>query len=526
MGMRQYQCDAANSVIRGWKNGNKKELLVLPTGTGKTVVFSNIAAYQAKQGRVLIMAHRDELLSQASDKLFKFTGKECALEKASKSCIGEQASIVVGSVQTLSRKNRLDKFPNNFFDTIIVDEAHHCLSDTYLNVLNHFPDANVLGVTATADRGDKRNLGQYFDEIAYEYSMRDAIKDGWLVPLKAQMIPLELDISKVGVTAGDFAVNAIDTALDPYLEQIADEMVNYAMDRKTVVFLPLIRTSQKFCEMLNKRGFKAVEVNGQSDDRAQVLKDYDQDKYNVLCNSMLLTEGWDCPSVDCIVVLRPTKVRALYQQMVGRGTRPCEGKKDLLLLDFLWLTDKHDLCKPSSLLAKKEDIANKMDAALLMGEEIDLCEAEEQAEADVQEEREKSLAKQLEEQRAKRKKLVDPLQYAMSIADEDLADYIPTFMWEMGPATEKQLQTIENFGLDADAVRNKGEASLIIDKLMKRRAEGLATPKQIRCLEKFGFKRVGTWSLHDATNMVKRLAANHWNVPCDLVPELYKPKGA
>lgn len=138
----------------------------------------------------------------------------------------------------------------------------------------------------------------------------------------------------------------LGTALDPYLEQIAAEMVQRCRGRKTVVFLPLIKTSQKFRDLLNAKGLQAAEVNGQSTDRKEVLADFDAGKYNVLCNSMLLTEGWDCPSVDCVVVLRPTKVRSLYSQMVGRGTRLSEGKADLLLLDFLWMTDKHELLPP------------------------------------------------------------------------------------------------------------------------------------------------------------------------------------
>lgn len=136
------------------------------------------------------------------------------------------------------------------------------------------------------------------------------------------------------------------------MEQIADGMVKYCDGKKAVVFLPLIATSQKFCRMLLKHGLKAVEVNGNSEDCTQILEDFKNGRYDILCNSMLLTEGWDCPSVDCICVLRPTKVRGLYQQMVGRGTRLHPGKTDLLLLDFLWLTERHDFCRPSALISK------------------------------------------------------------------------------------------------------------------------------------------------------------------------------
>ncbi len=172
---------------------------------------------------------------------------------------------------------------------------------------------------ATPDHGDMQDLGEYFDSKAYEYSMTDAIRDGYLCPIKAQMIPLELDINSIGISNGDFAAGEIGCALEPYLEQIAKEMLTYCQGRKTVVFLLLIATSQKFCRMLNEVGLTAAEMNGNSEDRTEVLTDFEIGKYDVLCNSMLLTEGWNCPSVDCIVILHPTKIRSLYQQMVGRG---------------------------------------------------------------------------------------------------------------------------------------------------------------------------------------------------------------
>jgi superfamily II DNA/RNA helicase len=292
-----------------------------------------------------------------------------------------------------------------------------------------------------------------------------------------------------------------------------------------VVFLPLISTSQKFRQMLEEVGFRAAEVNGTSKDREEVLADFEAGKYDVLCNSMLLTEGWDCPSVDCIVVLRPTKVRSLYQQMVGRGMRLHPGKDHLLLLDFLWMTAKHDLCKPSSLICRSEEIAAQMDQNLQADDEPhDILEAEEQAERDVIAERERSLARQLEEPRRLKRKLVDPLQYSISIGAEDLADYEPTYAWEMEPPTEKQLAALEKWGIFAQDVQNKGFACMLMDRLVQRREEGLATPKQIRCLERYGFRNVGKWMFETATKMIGRLAARNWILPYDFDPVSYVPK--
>lgn len=528
MELRPYQAEAKAAVFEQWDKGALKTLLVLPTGCGKTIVFAKVAEDCVRQGyRVLILAHRGELLEQAADKIKKSTNLGCATEKAEQTCLGSWFRITVGSVQSMQREKRLSQFSEDYFNVIIIDEAHHCISDGYQKVLQHFPSAKVLGVTATPDRGDMRNLGEFFESLAYEYTLPKAIREGYLSPIKAMTIPLQLDLSGVSIQSGDFKAGDIATALDPYLHQIADEMMKYCRDRKTVVFLPLVKTSQKFKEILNEKGFKAAEVNGESKDRAEVLEAFDKGEYNVLCNSMLLTEGWDCPSVDCVIVLRPTKVRSLYSQMVGRGTRLCEGKSHLLLLDFLWHTERHELCHPADLICEKKEVARKMTENLegTAGCPMDLEEAERKASEDVIAEREESLAKQLQEMRTRKKKLVDPLQFEMSIQAEDLSGYVPAFGWEMAPPSDKQKQELEKRGILPDEIDNAGKANLILDRLHKRQEEGLTTPKQIRCLEKYGFQHVGTWTFEVGKNMIDRIAACGWRgAPRGVDPRNYVPE--
>lgn len=526
MQLRPYQEEARKKVQEQWEGGVNKTLLVLPTGCGKTIVFSKIIEDRVKLGeRVLILAHRSELLEQASDKLKKSTGLNTALEKADSSSLNSWYMVTVGSVQTLQREKRLKQFSNDYFDTIVIDEAHHCISNGYQNVLNHFDKAKVLGVTATPDRGDMKDLGTYFESLAYEYKIVDAIKEGYLSKIQSLTIPLNLDLSGVATQNGDFKASDVSNALDPYLEQIADEMIKHCKDRKTVVFLPLVATSQKFRDILNSKGFKAAEVNGESKDRAQILEDFDKDKYNVLCNSMLLTEGWDCPSVDCVIVLRPTKVRALYSQMVGRGTRLHPGKENLLLLDFLWHVEKHELCRPAHLIAQSEEVAKKMTelSEKEVGFAVDLEEVEIIATDEVIQDREASLAKQLTEQRRKKGKLVDPLQFEMSIAAEDLANYVPSFLSEQAPPSKKQIETLEKMGIYASEIECSGKASLLIERINKRRDAGLATPKQIRLLENRGFRKVGSWKFEEANNMITRIAANGWRLPKGIVAKEYIP---
>lgn len=862
MELRGYQQEARVSIQAEWVKGVQRTLLVLPTGCGKTIVFSKVIEDRVILGeRVLVLAHRGELLDQAADKLAKSTGLGCATEKAEQTSIGSWYRVVVGSVQTMMREKRLDQFDPDHFDTIIIDEAHHCLSDSYQRVLHYFSQAHVLGVTATPDRGDMRNLGSYFESLAYEYTLPKAIKEGYLSPIKAMTIPLKLDLSAVGQQAGDFKNSDLGTALDPYLDQIAAEMWKAASDRKIVVFLPLVKTSQKFTNILNGIGFRAAEVNGESQDRAEILADFDAGKYNVLCNSMLLTEGWDCPSVDCVVVLRPTKVRSLYCldsmteiltkdgwkagvqvgenvasfdittgeikfgpalatvrrpleqdeyfcslsspsvdirvtnkhrmvydhkrktgwkfttaehladltsgsyipvsgqanfpgipltdaelkfigwvmtdgtinrsngaititqgahqlwlreiekcieecgfknrmfvrkrqsqfnsttdavvwtiskgkprgsgkhlsgwerlepylskdmhenlfnmteaqfdvmlhaihlgdgakqnkqswtrrsyhistankvfaerlqimaitrgykaniaedtcgrdnpiyvihlkkkesaniasryddrpvwvkepykpeecwcvetelgtlvtrrngkvaivgncQMVGRGTRLFPGKDSLLLLDFLWHTERHELCHPAHLIAESEEIAQAMTQQIEeAGIPLDLEVVEKQAAEDVIAAREEALAKQLEQMKKRQRALVDPLQFEMSIQAEDLAGYVPAFGWEMAPPSDAQVKTLEKLGIFPDQIDNAGKASLLLERLDKRRTEGLTTPKQIRCLEKYGFEHVGTWQFDSAKHLIDRIAGNGWRVPQGINPKEYR----
>lgn len=424
----------------------------------------------------------------------------------------------------MMREKRLGQFSDDYFDTIIIDEAHHCISDSYQRVLKHFPEAEVLGVTATPDRGDMRDMGEYFESIAYEYTLQKAIKEGYLSPIRALTLPLKMDLTGVGISAGDFKAGDLGTALDPYLDQIAEEMKNYCADRKTVVFLPLVKTSQKFRDVLCEHGFRAAEVNGESSDRTEILQAFDRGDYNVLCNSMLLTEGWDCPSVDCVVVLRPTKVRSLYSQMVGRGTRLFPGKDHLLLLDFLWHTERHELCHPASLICENAEVAQKMTENLEKeaGFAIDIEEAEKAASEDVVAQREEALAKQLAEMKKRKKKLVDPLQFEMSIQAEDLSGYVPSFGWEMAPPSDKQISSLEKLGISADQIDNAGKAAKLLDRLDKRRTEGLTTPKQIRFLESKGFQHVGTWQFETAKNMIDRIAAAGWRIPQGIIPQEYK----
>jgi superfamily II DNA or RNA helicase len=515
---REYQNIAVSRTFEKWASGFRRLLLILPTGTGKTIVFARIAATLAEHGkRTLIMAHREELITQAVDKIRYATGCECGIEWADKRAHDDMENrIIVASKDSLV--NRLDLYPHSHFDTIIVDEAHHALAETYQIILQHFDNAKVLGVTATPDRGDMRDLGEYFDATAYQYTMPEAIRDGYLSPIVAQTIPVQLDMT----ASQNYTDEEADEAITPWLEEIAQHIKDLCrMQRKTVIFLPLIKTSQRMKEILNDIGMVAEEVNGESPNRKEVLQAFDDGQYDVLCNAALLTEGWDCPSIDCVVCLRPTKIRSLYTQIVGRGTRIHPGKKDLLLLDFLWLTTRHDLVRPAHLVAPSADVAEAMQRHIENGGG-DLQEILVTAEEEVLHEREKALVAELRKQRRKKGRLVDPLQYSMSIGSTEILDFTPVYPWEKEPVTDEQFDELESFGIYGE-LDNAGKAALLIDAAGERRAQQMASPKQIRFLEQRGFQRVGTWTGEQAGSMIGRIQMNNWRIPFGVRPAKYKP---
>lgn len=525
--LRPYQRDAVDAIRSEWADGNKATLLVQATGTGKTTVFGEVVRRCVEKGnRALVLAHRNELIEQAANRLSYMCDTAVGIEKAASRWDGEQ--VCVASVQTLQR-GRLEEFPIEDFPALVIDEAHHSVSDTYRRIIDrhHAAGGYLLGVTATADRADRRGLAEVYDSIAYEYTLPQAVAEGYLSPIRGKCLPLAIDLRNVKVSHGDYQAGELGSALDPYLPEIARVMATECVGRKTVCFLPLVATSERMADELNSAGLRAIAASGYDspEERARKKEAFERGEYDVLCNSMLYTEGWDCPAVDCVVVLRPTKSRSLYTQMVGRGTRIHPGKDHLLLLDFLWMTDKHDLCRPASLLGKEPQVSQRMEELMADGTEWGLEDAAQQADRDVQAEREAALAEELERQRRKKKKLVDPLQFAVSIADMDLAEYVPTRLWEFGAVTAKQREFLERNMIDAAGIDNAGQASLLIDEIVARNKAGMATPKQIRCLEQRGFRRVGTWTREQASKVISMYAAagwKPWRVGID--PETYDPR--
>ncbi len=488
--LRPYQMQAREAIIEGFCE-YRRQLAVISTGGGKTIVFASLAQHYQPR-RTLVLAHREELIFQAVDKIHRATGLFPEVEMAdSKASL--HAPVVVGSIQTLAREKRRNRWPRDHFGLVVVDECQHALSDSYASVLRHFDSfAHVLGVTATPDRGDRKSLGQYFENIPIEIGLFDLIRQNWLAPIKVKTVPLQIGLDKCRTTAGDYNAEDVGHALEPYLARIARVLYEHR-HRKILVFLPLVSISQDLARLCREHGIRAEHIDGQSRDRAAILDRFKRGQTTLLTNAMLLTEGYDEPSIDCVVCLRPTQVRSLYSQIVGRGTRIHPGKDHLLLLDFLWLAEEHNLIKPAHLIAGDEDEAKAIMDAL--GGEGDLEEAKAAAEAD----RAEKLRERLERNRTRTSRSFDAMEFALSLKDVALADFMPTMPWHEQEVTDKQRALIERFGLDPDSVKNRGHASALLDKLFLRSRLNLATAKQVRWLYRTGHPQPETLTFEEAS---------------------------
>lgn len=502
----------------------RRTLAVLPTGSGKTIIFSLITSdIVAGGGRVLILADRDELIRQAADKLHRTTGLDCAIEKADEYANGCLERVIVGSVQTLVNPVRRERiFPPTH---IIVDECDKSVSPSFQQVLAHWPEAHVIGVTATPNRSDLVNLGVYYESKAFEYTLPQAIKDGFLCPIRALTLPVKVDLSAMQ-NGGDFTLEQCATALDPVLPALTASYAENARDRKGLIFVPLCATGQKVVDHLKAQGIRAYYCSGE--DRSQIAAWEADGRGSCMVNAMLLNRGYDHPPIDAIAVWRFTRSESFYSQMVGRGTRLAPGKENLLILDHLYLSKHNDLCRSANLIAESDEVAAAMmkaqDAEPGTEKAVDE-QAEEAARQEVISDREAALAKKLDEMRHRKRELVDPIQYAASIGDAAMLDYKPVFGAEAAPVTQAQQEALAKAGIFPSEIQSSGHAEHILAKLEERRQGAMASPKMIRCLERYGFKHVGGYPYKKAQGLILRIRANGWRLPGDLVEKVNKQKG-
>jgi superfamily II DNA or RNA helicase len=499
--LRPYQSDAVAAVFGSWQAGYHAPLIVIPTGGGKTVVFGAVAG--RTHGRVLVLAHRRELITQATDKIELVTGIRPGIDMGD---LRAKASdrIVVSTVQGLARGRRIEGGP---FELVIVDEAHHALGDNqYGTVLEAIGAPKRLGVTATPYRGDKKALSDLFDDNPFSMSMLDMIELGkktdgreGLVDVHVKTLPIKIDLRNVHVRQGDFVESEVAEALAPMLKPLAELIAAEYADKKLLAFCPLRATSRQWTEALIARGLPAAHVQGDSPDRADILADFARDDVRFLSNSAVLTEGYDEPSIDTVLMLRPTKSRGLFAQCVGRGTRLFPGKERLLVLDPCFVSERHNIMTAASLVAR--DDTHEKRVADLMEDGLSLKEAVEAEEQATKRSLADSLAKSMKEaskRQAYERRLAE---LALTFNDMGLANYEPTMRWHSQPPSEKQLKALDNAGIDTASIWCKGFASAILDKLAERRKQDLATVRQVRYARALG---------HPAPETLTFVGASEW----------------
>lgn len=565
--IRDYQQTAYQNVFRDLQSA-RSTLVVMPTGTGKTVLFGCVAR-DWPNGRVLIVGHRDEIIHQAADKVGRICGEECAIEMGQERSNEEgymydKARVVVTSVQTMSRPSRHARFRPEEFGLIIKDEAHHATAETYLRVLAHFranPEVKLLGVTATPDRADEEELGKVFETVAFEYGIRDAIKDGWLVPIQQQLVWVDgLDFSACRTTAGD--LNQGDLAkimeMEKALHGVVYPTMEIAGDRKTLVFTASVAQAERGAEIANRHIPGCAEwISGETpiEDRREILRRYANQDFQYLFNCAIALEGFDDPGIQVVAMARPTKSRALYSQAIGRGTRPLPGivdglgcptarleaiaesyKPNMLVLDFVGNSGRHKLIHATDVLGCAYD-DEELEAAL-----FEIMERSKQNEpTDVEEafelaaQRREAARKQKEADDAKkssaareaalraaaagmRQRILARAHYGTKVVDAFAAfDILPQREpgWHKGrKPTEKMLNVLRKAGIADEAELEQlsfVHAGQLIGKLAERREKGLCTMKQAKLLSRFGYNP--DVSMTEASRIIDALAANNWKRP-------------
>lgn len=501
MKLRPYQSEAYTEAINAFAKFDTA-LIVMPTGTGKTIVFGHVAQDFKTHKPILIIAERKELVRQAAQKVYNITGErpdiEMGEEIAEVSSVFGRAKYIVGTIQTIHR--RLAKYGRDYFGLIICDEAHHAVAATYRKVFDFF-DCPVLGVTATPDRGDEEALGQVFETVPYVYELLQAIRDGWLVRVVEKRVTMTgLDFSGCHTSKGDFKDSELgDVVGEPkMLHAIADIIHREVGTRKSLTFLPLVRNAEKMAEILNRHNPGSARwVCGKTptDERAQTLKDYAAGKFQHLLNVGCFVEGFDEPGVEVVVIGRPTKSRALYSQMVGRGTRPlpdlvdgCDVATDrckiieasdkpfVEVIDLVGNAGRHKLITAADILGGKytdEVVARAAQAAEEAGDEgSDVIGLMDAAAEEVAAEREAERQAEME----RRRELIAKAIYETVTVDPfDALDLKPPrdYGWNRNrKPTAGQTRYLETRGVKTDGMKFS-EASAVITDIKRREINGL-----------------------------------------------------
>jgi superfamily II DNA or RNA helicase len=548
MKLRPYQENAVQAVAEAWQDATSA-LIVLPTGTGKTVCFAELIR-RCFPARAMVLAHREELIYQARDKIHRVTGLRVEVEMGDqRAYMGNEffagPQVVVSTIQTQTAGGdgggRMGKFLPSDFGLLVIDEGHHSVSASWKRCIAHYrqnPNLKIVGVTATPDRADEEALGQVYDSVAYDYEILDAIHDGWLTPIEQQFVVVKsLDYSHCRTTAGD--LNGADLAAvmeyEENLQAMAAATLEIAGDKRCLAFAASVAHAERLADILNRhKPNSAAWVCGKTpkDARRKMLADYAAGAFQYMVNCGVLTEGFDDPGVECVIMGRATKSRSLYAQMIGRATRPADEiahqlnevedeearramiaasrKPSCLVVDFVGNAGRHKLVTTANILGgnvSEEAIESAVAKAV---RERKPFRMDEEAEKEEQKRLEKMrLASEAEI--ARRAKLVGKASWTASkINPFDLLGIRPTVErgWDKGRTlSDKQRNLLLKQGIDPDAI-NYSQGRQLVAEICARFDKNLCSMKQIQVLKKYGYD--GTQTRDEAKAIIDGLAANGW----------------
>jgi superfamily II DNA or RNA helicase len=546
MKLRPYQSECVDAVFREWEEHNST-LAVAPTGTGKTVIFSEIIK-RVQPARCLVLAHRQELIYQAKRKI-EAAGLECAIEMGEEMAIGSLWNgkpVILSTVQTQSSGaggGRMKRFNPHDFSVVICDEAHHFCSPQFRSVVDYYrqnPKIKILGCTATPDRADEQALGQVFQSVAFDYEILDAIHDGWLVPIEQQMVTVSgLDFSHIRTTAGD--LNGADLAAvmeaEEVLHGIASPSIEIIGDKKTLVFTASVKHAEMLADIFNRHKPGCADwVCGTTpkDKRRDLLRKFASGETQIVCNCGVLGEGYDEPGIGVVIQARPTKSRCLYSQQIGRGTRPLSGvvdalelaserklaiaesgKPSVLVVDFVGNAGRHKLMTTADILGGKcsdEVIERAKHRAEQSGEKVRMDALLDEEVEEIQ----KRIEEQKQREAARKAHLVAKAKWrSRSVSPFELWDLTPALSrgWDKGRSySEKQKNfLLDKLGIDPASIPY-AQGNQLIQEQIRRYKEHKASYKQCALLKRYGYD-VAEMSFEDASARITELKNNGWRKP-------------
>jgi superfamily II DNA or RNA helicase len=483
--LRAYQTEASNAIQAAWAKG-QNNIVALATGGGKTLIAAETSARVNSVGRVLFLANRNELIRQPQEVFTERLGFLPGVEQAD-NFASLDARVVIGSVQTLSRKKRLERFPTDHFDYIFADECHLSLAESWKRIFAHFSSAKRCGITATPFRTDNKSLTDLYEVESYRKGIFDLVDEGYLVnPDHVDRLETAISLAQVRVKRTvegiDYDVQDAADAIEPYFMEIAKEIMAKHSEKRILAFLPLIASSQKFVRACQAAGLRAIHTDGEDPERDAKLAAFRRGEIQLLSNSALLHTGIDIPACDCTLMLRPTRSKVLYQQVVGRSTRTAPGVIDGLetvearlaaiagsskprayILDPMWLTEDHDLVTPMTLIAQTEEEAEDMKAAATGSYSLRGLQIE------IQRQREEKIRQRFEATARFREGLVPAELFAAGEGDRLLQNYRAVYAWETLPLKNFTRLLLEKAGIDPETVQSEGYGRAIMLAVGRRR---------------------------------------------------------